>query len=113
LASPASPKWFDKYPIETLKTNVLGAINALESPKKNKCRILQTSTRKVYGDAKIHPQTEGYWGNVNPIGIRACYDEGKDALKLYFSIIIAIQNSIRVVRIFNTFGRGCLMKMAG
>jgi UDP-glucuronate decarboxylase len=105
LASPASPKWFDKYPIETLKTNVLGAINALESAKKNKCRILQTSTSEVYGDPEVHPQVESYWGNVNPIGNRSCYDEGKRCAEtLFFDYHRKYNIDIRVVRIFNTFG---------
>jgi UDP-glucuronate decarboxylase len=105
LASPASPICFEKYPIETLKINVLGAINALESAKKNKCRILQTSTSEVYGDAKIHPQAESYWGNVNPIGIRSCYDEGKRCAEtLFFDYHRRYNIDIRVVRIFNTYG---------
>ena len=77
LACPASPVAYQKNPISTIQTAILGAINALQLAEKNKARVFQASTSEVYGDAKVHPQNEEYWGNVNPIGVRACYDEGK------------------------------------
>lgn len=105
LACPASPKYYQKDPIHTLKTNVLGAMNALNLAKKVNARVFQTSTSEIYGDALVHPQTESYWGNVNPIGPRACYDEGKRlAETLFFEYNKLYGVDIRVIRIFNTYG---------
>lgn len=105
LACPAAPIWYQKNPIKTIKTNILGAINGLELAKKLKCPILQASTSEVYGDPEIHPQTENYFGNVNPIGIRACYDEGKRCAEtLFFDYAREHNIDIKVVRIFNTYG---------
>lgn len=107
LACPASPPFYQADPIETLKTSVLGAINALELARRTGARILQTSTSEVYGDPLEHPQRESYRGNVNPIGIRACYDEGKRAAEtLFFDYARQYGVDIRVVRIFNTYGPG-------
>jgi UDP-glucuronate decarboxylase len=105
LACPASPTHYQKNPVYTLKTSVLGALNLLEAAQKNNAKILQTSTSEVYGDATIHPQPESYNGNVNPIGMRACYDEGKRAAEtLFFDYHRMRQTRIKVVRIFNTYG---------
>jgi len=105
LACPAAPIWYQKDPVKTVKTNVLGAINALELAKKLDCQILQTSTSEIYGNPEIHPQTEDYWGNVNPIGKRACYDEGKRCAEtLFFDYYREYGINIKVVRIFNTYG---------
>ncbi len=105
LACPASPIWYQKTPIKTIETIVLGAINALKLSKKLKCRVLQTSTSEIYGDPKVHPQIENYWGNVNPIGIRSCYDEGKRCAEtLFFDYWRQQGVDIKVVRIFNTYG---------
>jgi UDP-glucuronate decarboxylase len=105
LACPASPIYYQSDPVQTLKTNVLGAINALDLAKKSKVRILQASTSEIYGDPEVHPQKEEYWGRVNPIGIRACYDEGKRAAEtLFFDYHRQYGLDIRVARIFNTFG---------
>lgn len=105
LASLASPPFYQKDPIETLKTNVLGSLNVLELAKKTKAKIFQASTSEVYGDPKNHPQKEDYFGNVNPIGIRACYDEGKRCAEtLFFDFFRKYKISIRVGRIFNTYG---------
>lgn len=105
LACPAAPIWYQKDPVKTTRTNVLGAINALDLALKNKCRVLQASTSEVYGDPKVHPQKENYWGNVNPIGIRACYDEGKRCAEtLFFDYFREYGVDIKVVRIFNTYG---------
>lgn len=107
LACPASPPFYQADPIATLKTSVLGAINALELARRIGARILQTSTSEVYGDPLEHPQCESYRGNVNPIGIRACYDEGKRAAEtLFFDYARQYGVDIRVVRIFNTYGPG-------
>jgi UDP-glucuronate decarboxylase len=95
LACPASPIHYQYNPIKTIKTSVMGAINTLGLAKRVKARILQASTSEVYGDPEIHPQQEGYWGRVNPIGIRSCYDEGKRA---------ADHVDVKIVRIFNTYG---------
>ena len=84
LACPASPVAYQKNPISTLQTAVLGAMNVLRLAKKDKARIFQASTSEVYGDPKVHPQTENYWGSVNPIGVRACYDEGKRCAETLF-----------------------------
>ncbi len=105
LACPASPPHYQKDPIFTTKTSVLGAINMLELAKKNKARILQASTSEVYGDPEQHPQSEQYRGAVNPIGIRACYDEGKRcAESLFFDYQRFHGVDIKVIRIFNTYG---------
>jgi UDP-glucuronate decarboxylase len=105
LACPASPVHYQSNPIKTIKTNVMGAINALGLAKRVKARILQASTSEVYGDPEIHPQTEAYWGRVNPIGIRSCYDEGKRAAECLM-MDYHRQNGvdIKIVRIFNTYG---------
>ncbi len=105
LACPASPIHYQHDPVATVKTAVLGAINMLGLAKRNGARILQTSTSEVYGDPLVHPQTEEYWGNVNPLGPRACYDEGKRCAEtLFFDYYRQHHVDIRVVRIFNTYG---------
>lgn len=105
LACPASPKAYQKTPTRTTKTAVIGAINCLELANKNQATVFQASTSEVYGDAKIHPQTESYWGNVNPVGQRACYDEGKRCAEtLFFDYHREFKTDIRVGRIFNTYG---------
>ena len=105
LACPASPVYYQKDPIQTTKVNVLGAINMLGMAKRVKAKILQASTSEVYGDPEIHPQTETYWGRVNPIGPRACYDEGKRCAEtLFFDYYNQNGVNIRVIRIFNTYG---------
>jgi len=105
LACPASPLHYQNNPVQTLKTNVHGAINLLGLAKRTGARILQASTSEVYGDPKISPQAENYWGNVNPIGIRSCYDEGKRAAEtLFFDYHRQYGVDIRVARIFNTYG---------
>jgi UDP-glucuronate decarboxylase len=105
LACPASPVHYQKNPVETLRTNVLGAVNVLDLAQRTNSRILQASTSEVYGDPTVTPQDEEYWGNVNPIGIRACYDEGKRAAEsLFFDYHRQYGVDIRVARIFNTYG---------
>ncbi len=105
LACPASPIHYQNNPIKTIKTNVLGTINMLGLAKRTKAKILQASTSEVYGDPKEHPQKESYWGNVNPIGIRSCYDEGKRVAEtLCFDYYRQHKIEIRVIRIFNTYG---------
>jgi len=105
LACPASPIHYQKNPVETIKTSVLGSINLLELARRSGARILQASTSEVYGDPIISPQPESYFGNVNPIGIRACYDEGKRASEtLFFDYHRQYQVEIKVARIFNTYG---------
>ena len=105
LACPASPIHYQKNPVQTMKTNVLGAINVLELANKNSARVFQASTSEIYGDPKQNPQMETYWGNVNPIGIRSCYDEGKRAAEtLFFDFHRQLGVDIRVARIFNTYG---------
>jgi UDP-glucuronate decarboxylase len=105
LACPASPFYYQKKPVETMKTNVLGAVNMLEISKNTGARILQASTSEVYGDPLIHPQTEDYWGNVNPIGVRSCYDEGKRCAEtIFFDYYRQYGLDIKVIRIFNTYG---------
>ena len=105
LACPASPIHYQKNPVETIKTNVLGAINMLNLANKLHIPILQASTSEVYGDPDVNPQPETYWGNVNPIGLRACYDEGKrTAETLFFDHHRQYGLEIKVARIFNTFG---------
>lgn len=105
LACPASPVHYQYNPIKTIKTSVMGAINMLGLAKRVKARILQASTSEVYGDPEIHPQTEDYWGNVNPIGIRSCYDEGKRCAETLFMDYHNQNNvDIKIIRIFNTYG---------
>lgn len=105
LACPASPVHYQKFPVQTIKTSVLGSINALELATRLNIPILLSSTSEVYGDPNISPQTETYWGNVNPIGLRSCYDEGKRAAEtLFFDFNRQYSTEIRVARIFNTYG---------
>ncbi len=105
LACPASPIHYQYNGIKTVKTNVIGALNMLGLAKRVKARILQASTSEVYGDPIIHPQTENYWGNVNPIGLRSCYDEGKRVAEtLFMEYHRSNKVDIRIVRIFNTYG---------
>ena len=105
LACPASPVHYQRHPVQTIKTSVIGAVNMLGLAKRLNIPILQASTSEVYGDPKISPQTEEYWGNVNPVGIRACYDEGKRAAEsLFFDYSRQYKLPIKVVRIFNTYG---------
>ena len=105
LACPASPIHYQYNPIKTVKTSVMGAINMLGLAKRIKARILQSSTSEVYGDPEVHPQVESYWGHVNPIGIRSCYDEGKRIAETLF-VNYHQQNNVRIkiMRIFNTYG---------
>ena len=105
LACPASPVHYQYNPVKTVKTNVMGTINMLGLAKRVRARILQASTSEVYGDPLVHPQTEDYWGNVNPIGLRSCYDEGKRLAETLMTDYHR-QNSvdIRIARIFNTYG---------
>jgi UDP-glucuronate decarboxylase len=105
LACPASPVHYQFDPVQTTKTSVIGAINMLGLAKRLKVKILQSSTSEVYGDPMVHPQTEDYWGNVNPIGFRSCYDEGKRCAEtLFFDYRRQHKLQIKVVRIFNTYG---------
>lgn len=105
LACPASPVHYQHDPVQTTKTSVHGAINMLGLAKRLKARILQASTSEVYGDPEVHPQSEGYWGKVNPIGIRSCYDEGKRCAEtLFFDYWRQHSLEIKVIRIFNTYG---------
>lgn len=105
LACPASPVFYQFNPVRTIQANVLGVTNMLELAKRTKARILQASTSEVYGDPKVHPQREDYWGNVNPIGVRSCYDEGKRVAE---SLMVDYHRQhgvdIKIVRIFNTYG---------
>ena len=105
MACPASPVHYQYNPIKTIKTSVMGAINVLGLAKRVKAKVLQASTSEVYGDPQVHPQTESYWGNVNPIGIRSCYDEGKRCAETLF-MDYHTQNdvAIKIIRIFNTYG---------
>ncbi len=105
LACPASPPHYQYNPIKTIKTSVMGAINCLGLAKRLRARVFQASTSEVYGDPAVHPQPESYWGNVNPIGKRSCYDEGKRCAEtLFFDYHRENKVDIRVVRIFNTYG---------
>jgi UDP-glucuronate decarboxylase len=105
LACPASPPAYQYNPIKTMKASVMGSINMLGLAKRVKGRILQASTSEIYGDPAVHPQTEDYWGNVNPIGVRSCYDEGKRAAEtLFFDYHRQNGVDIKVLRIFNTYG---------
>ena len=105
LACPASPPHYQADPIQTLKTCFLGSLNLLELAKKSKCRILQTSTSEVYGDPLVNPQSESYWGHVNPVGKRSCYDEGKrSAETLFMEYHHQYGVEVKIMRIFNTYG---------
>tara|TARA_B100000945_G_scaffold42475_1_gene28748 strand:+ start:678 stop:1622 length:945 start_codon:yes stop_codon:yes gene_type:complete len=105
LACPASPIHYQADPVKTIQTNILGSINVLELARKNNAKVLQASTSEVYGDPNLSPQKENYWGNVNPIGIRSCYDEGKRAAEtLFFDYNRQYNLKIKVCRIFNTYG---------
>ena len=105
LACPASPIQYQKHPVQTIKTNVIGAINLLELAERTGAKILQASTSEVYGDPEVDPQVEEYWGRVNPIGIRSCYDEGKRTAETLFSDFHRQYGvDVRIARIFNTFG---------
>ena len=105
MACPASPVHYQHDPVQTTKTSVHGAINMLGLAKRTRAKILQASTSEVYGDPSVHPQTEEYWGNVNPIGIRSCYDEGKRCAEtLFFDYWRQHKLRIKVARIFNTYG---------
>ncbi|NLD94277.1 MAG: SDR family oxidoreductase [Fibrobacter sp.] len=105
LACPASPVHYQYNAVKTIKTSVMGAINVLGLAKRVRARVLQASTSEIYGDPHVHPQTESYWGNVNPIGIRSCYDEGKRVAEtLFFDYHRQNNVDIRVMRIFNTYG---------
>jgi UDP-glucuronate decarboxylase len=105
LACPASPFYYQWDPIQTMKTSVIGSYNLLGLAKRTGAKILQASTSEVYGDPAVHPQTEDYWGNVNPIGIRSCYDEGKRAAETLFMDYYRVHNvDVRIIRIFNTYG---------
>lgn len=110
LACPASPIHYQYNAVKTIKTSVMGALNMLGLAKRVRARILQASTSEIYGDPQIHPQVESYWGNVNPIGIRSCYDEGKRVAEtLFFDYHRQNKVDIRVVRIFNTYGPNMLV----
>ena len=105
MACPASPVHYQYNPIKTIKTSVMGAINVLGLAKRVKAKVLQASTSEVYGDPSVHPQPESYWGNVNPIGIRSCYDEGKRCAETLFMDYHNQNNvAIKIIRIFNTYG---------
>lgn len=105
FACPASPLYYQKDPVQTTKTSVHGAINMLGLAKRLNAKILQASTSEVYGDPEVHPQTEDYWGKVNPVGIRSCYDEGKRCAEtLFFDYFRQHKLDIKVIRIFNTYG---------
>jgi UDP-glucuronate decarboxylase len=105
LACPASPVHYQRNPVKTVRTNILGAINVLDLANKTGARVLQASTSEVYGDPQEHPQKESYWGHVNPVGVRACYDEGKRAAEtLFYDYHRQHGVDIRVARIFNTYG---------
>ena len=105
LACPASPPHYQRDPVATFKTGIFGALNALDLAVKWNAKVLQASTSEVYGDALVHPQNEAYWGNVNPCGIRSCYDESKrGAETLFFDYLRQYKTRIKVIRIFNTYG---------
>ncbi|HEY5841576.1 MAG TPA: UDP-glucuronic acid decarboxylase family protein, partial [Mycobacterium sp.] len=107
LACPASPVFYQRDPVQTTKTSVMGSINMLGLAKRTKAKILLSSTSEVYGDPEVHPQEESYWGHVNPIGIRSCYDEGKRCAEtLFFDYRRQHDMPIKVARIFNTYGPG-------
>ena len=112
LACPASPTHYQLDPVETIRTCVNGSINMLDLARRIRARILQTSTSEVYGDPEVHPQPEEYWGHVNPLGIRSCYDEGKRcAESLFNSYQRQYGTDIRIARLFNTYGPACTPMM--
>jgi len=114
LACPASPVHYQYNPIKTIKANVIGTINMLGIAKRVKGRMLFASTSEVYGNPAMHPQKEDYWGNVNPIGVRSCYDEGKRAAEtLMMDYHRQNRVDIKIIRIFNTYGPGCCRTTAG
>jgi len=114
LACPASPVHYQYNPVKTVKTSVMGAINMLGLAKRVKARILQASTSEVYGNPQQHPQTESYWGYVNPIGLRSCYDEGKRVAEtLMMDYYRQNQVDVRIVRIFNTYGPRMAVQTGG
>ena len=105
LACPASPVHYQHDPVQTTKTSVHGAINVLGLAKRLKAKVMQASTSEIYGDPEVHPQTESYWGRVNPLGVRACYDEGKRCAEtLFFDYHRQHGMPVKIVRIFNTYG---------
>lgn len=105
LACPASPVHYQFDAIQTIKTNVMGSINVLGLSKRTKAKVLQASTSEIYGDPDVHPQIEEYWGNVNPVGLRSCYDEGKRCAETLFMDYYRMNNvKIKIIRIFNTYG---------
>lgn len=105
LACPASPKQYQDDPVKTIRSNIMGALNVLDAANKNKAKVFQASTSEVYGNPLVHPQPENYWGNVNPIGVRSCYDEGKRCAEtLFFDFHRQFSVDIKVARIFNTYG---------
>lgn len=107
LACPASPPQYQFDPVKTVRTNILGAMNVLDLARRTGAKVLQASTSEIYGDPSVHPQPEEYWGNVNPIGLRSCYDEGKRVAEtLFFDYYRQYHVRIKVVRIFNTYGPG-------
>ena len=109
LACPASPVFYQKDPVQTMKTNVVGSLNVLELARSLNVPVLQASTSEIYGDPQLIPQNESYWGNVNPIGSRSCYDEGKRSAEcLFFDYKRKYELPIKLVRIFNTYGPGML-----
>ena len=107
LACPASPIHYQRDPTQTVKTCVHGAINMLGLAKRLKAKILQASTSEVYGDPSVHPQVESYWGNVNTVGIRSCYDEGKRCAETLFNCYRMQRPPIKIIRIFTTMVRAC------
>ena len=113
LACPASPIHYQADPIQTTKTCILGSLNLLDLSLKSNAKILQASTSEVYGDPEVHPQVESYWGRVNPVGIRSCYDEGKRCAETLFFDYHRMENAlIKVIRIFNTMDQGWIPMMA-
>ncbi|MDC7234167.1 MAG: SDR family oxidoreductase [Spirochaetales bacterium] len=109
LASPASPVFYQKDPVQTMKTNILGSLHVLELARQQNIPVLQASTSEVYGDPLESPQTESYWGHVNPVGLRSCYDEGKRSAEcLFFDYSRQYAVPVKVVRLFNTYGPGML-----
>lgn len=105
LACPASPIHYQKNPVQTIRTSVLGAINVLDLARKNSAKVLQASTSEVYGDPEVHPQVEEYWGRVNPVGVRSCYDEGKRCAEtLFMDYHRQFGTEVKIARIFNTYG---------
>jgi UDP-glucuronate decarboxylase len=110
LACPASPTHYQRDPVRTLRTNIEGAVNVLDLAKRSNARVLQASTSEIYGDPNESPQSESYWGNVNPVGIRSCYDEGKRAAETLFSDYHRQYGTdVKIARIFNTYGPGMAM----